>query len=182
MLIDRTRQGQVVPIDEAAAGLGVPKRLREIIARAVHPEPDMRHPTVIDLQDELQAFLRGGLHLPSRLFGPGELIIAEGDMGECAYMITEGQCRAFRMVGGRKETLAMMSAGDVFGEMALLLKEPRAASVEAVDRVAVLVLDKATLDAGLGVDGWTGSLLRALAQRFRDLEQIVRDAGLRRSE
>ena len=73
-----------------------------------------------------------------------------------------------------------MGPGDVFGEMALLLDEPRAASVEAVEPVTVLVLDKATLTEGLGIEGWTGALVRALAQRFRDLEQRVRSSGMKR--
>jgi hypothetical protein len=42
------------------------------------------------------------------------------------------------------------------------------------------VLDKPTMAEGLGVDGWTGGLVRALAQRFFDLEQQVRASGLRR--
>ena len=81
-------------------------------------------------------------------------------------MIVSGQCRAFRTVGAaqgsasRQETLAIMGAGDVFGELALILNEPRAASVEAVDQVTVLVLDKKTMAEGLGIDGWTGSLVR----------------------
>ncbi len=74
-----------------------------------------------------------------------------------------------------------MDPGDVFGEMALLLDEPRAASVEAMDRVTVLVLDKATMTEGLGIDGWTGALVRALAGRFRDLEHQVRVSGMRRT-
>ena len=69
-----------------------------------------------------------------------------------------------------KETLAMMGAGDVFGEIALLLDEPRAASVESVDQVTVLVIDKKTISEGFGIDSWTGSLVRALAQRFRRLD------------
>jgi len=64
--------------------------------------------------------------------------------------------------------------------MALLLDEPRAATVEAVDRVTLLVLDKSTMTEGLGVDGWTGALVRALAQRFRDLRAPVRSSGMRR--
>jgi len=56
-----------------------------------------------------------------------------------------------------QETLAMMGGGDVFGEMALLLDEPRAATVEALDRVTVLVLDKHTMNEGLGIGGWTGA-------------------------
>ena len=84
-------------------------------------------------------------------------------------------------MGSQQETLGSMGAGDVFGEMALLLDEPRAATIEAEDNVTVLVLDRRTLTAGLGADGWTGALVRALAQRYRDLEQKVREAGVPRS-
>jgi CRP-like cAMP-binding protein len=73
-----------------------------------------------------------------------------------------------------------MAAGDVFGEMALILDEPRAASVEAVDQVTVLVLDQKTLAEGLGEGRWIGSLVHALAQRFRNLERQVRALGIRR--
>jgi CRP-like cAMP-binding protein len=64
--------------------------------------------------------------------------------------------------------------------MALLLDEPRAATVEAIDEVTVLVLDKSTMADALGVDGWTGALVHALAQRFRNLEHQVRESGMRR--
>jgi hypothetical protein len=53
--------------------------------------------------------------------------------------------------------------------------------VEAVDSVTTLILDAHTLSQGLDVDGWTGSLVRALAHRFRELEHQFRNAGLRRS-
>jgi CRP-like cAMP-binding protein len=65
--------------------------------------------------------------------------------------------------------------------MALILFEPRAASVVALDAVTVLVLDQATMNEGLGLSGWTGALVRALAQRFSDLEQMVRSSGMRRT-
>jgi len=84
-------------------------------------------------------------------------------------------------VAGREETLCTLGPGDVFGEMALILDEPRAASVCATDRVHVLVLDQQTLNEGLGMDGWTGALVRAITQRYHDLEQRVRRAGLSRT-
>jgi serine/threonine-protein kinase len=118
--------------------------------------------------------------LPRKVYQPGKQIIREGEVGNAAYMILSGHCRAYRDVAGGQETLATMGPGDVFGEMALLLDEPRAASVDAVDPVTVLVLDRATMTAGLGLDGWTGALVRALAQRFRDLEHQVRQSGMRR--
>ena len=95
-------------------------------------------------------------------------------------MIVAGRCRAYRTVGDKQETLSTMEPGDAFGEMALILFEPRAASVVAVDEVTVTVLDRATMNEGLGLSGWTGALVRALAQRFADLERMVRSTGIRR--
>ena len=57
----------------------------------------------------------------------------------------------------------------------------RAASVVAVEPCSLLVLDQTTLNEGLGLSGWTGALVRALAQRFADLENMVRQSGIRRA-
>ena len=148
--------------------------------KAIAAKPEERYQSAIELQADVRSFLRGGLHLPRKSFSAGSVIIKEGDVGDSAYMIVSGRCRAYRAVDGEQETLAEMEPGEVFGEMALLLSEPRAASVEAVDPVTVLVLDKETMQEGLGLDGWTGALVRALAQRFRDLEEHVRSSGLKR--
>jgi CRP-like cAMP-binding protein/tRNA A-37 threonylcarbamoyl transferase component Bud32 len=185
-ILERARHGQVIPIDRVAERYGISKRLRDIVNKAIAPLPANRYQRVMDLQRDVREFLRGGLHLPHRTFAPGSLIIREGDRGVTAYMIVSGRCRAFRTIGAAQgsasaqETLATMGPGDVFGEMALILDEPRAASVEAVDQVTVLVLDKKTMVEGLGTDRWTGSLVHALAQRFHALEQQVRASGMRR--
>ena len=173
--------GKIVPIDQATLGIGVSKRIRSIVEKATQADPAERYQSVVELQEAVRGFLRGGLHLPRKTFGPGTVIIREGEVGGEAYMIVSGQCRAYRAVNGGSETLGTMNAGDVFGEMALLLAEPRAASVEAVDQVTVLVLDQQTMTAGLGFDGWTGALVRALAHRFRAVEQQMRDSGVKRS-
>jgi hypothetical protein len=179
-ILEQARAGKVISIDQATQDIGASKSIRLIIDKAIAPNPRDRYQTVVELQQAVRGFLRGGLHLPRRAFAPGEVIIREGDPGDAAYMIVSGRCRAYRTVGDQQETLVTMKPGDVFGEMALLLEEPRAATVEAVDRVTVLVLDKNTMTEGLGMGGWTGSLVRALAQRFRDLEHQVRNSGLRR--
>jgi hypothetical protein len=181
-ILEKARTGRVVPIDAVTFGLNLSKRIRAIVDRAVAPQPEDRYQTVVDLQEDVRGFLRGGLHLPTRTFMPGQVIIKEGDVGDAAYMIVTGKCRAYRQVGNLQEPLASMEAGDVFGEMALLLEEPRYATVEAVDQVTVLVLDKNTMSEGLGVNGWTGALVRALAQRFRDLEHKVRSSGMLRRD
>lgn len=177
----RAKEGEIIPIDIAAEEIGVSKRLRRIVDKAIAPRREDRYQSVLELQADVRSFLRGGLHLPRQVFEPGQLIIREGDTGDTAFMVVSGKCRAFRTKpDGTQETLAESGAGDVFGEMALLLDEPRYASVEAVDQVTVLVLDKRTMQDGLGSDGWTGALVRALASRFRDLEKKVRKSGMQR--
>jgi len=179
-IIELAKSGRVLPLEQQAQNLGVSRRIRNIVMKAVQPRPEDRYPSVVELQKEVHAFLLGGLHLPRRGLAAGDIILREGESGDAAFIIVSGTCRAFRHVDGREETLTTMGPGDVFGEMALLLDEPRAASVQAVDAVTLLVLDRATLSEGLGVEGWTGALVRALAQRFHDLEQRVRSSGLRR--
>jgi serine/threonine-protein kinase len=181
LLIERACAGAVVPIDVACIDIGITRQLRDVVQRSTATDPARRYQSVPELQADVQRFLRGGFHLPRRMFAAGKLIINEGDRGDAAYLIVSGTCRAFRMVGGQKEILATMTAGSVFGEMALLLDEPRAASVEAVTPTSLLVLDKSTFDAGVGMDGWSGALVHALAERFRALEQQVRASGMVRN-
>jgi serine/threonine-protein kinase len=178
----RAAEAEIIPIDLATEDIGVSRKLKSIIAKAVAKRREDRYQTVLELQADVRGFLRGGLHLPREFFLPGQNIIQDGDVGDRAYMIVSGKCQAYRFTeGGQRENLNQMGPGDVFGEMALLLDVPRAASVEAVDKVTVLVLDKRTMEEGLGVDGWTGALVRALAHRFRDLEEMVRKSGLKRT-
>lgn len=179
-IIELSKAGRIVPIEQQARGIGISKRIRNIVMRAVQPRPADRYQSVVELGRDVRAFLLGGLHLPRRAHAPGDLIIREGEAGDAAYIIVSGKCRAFRNIGEQQETLETMGPGDVFGEMALLLDEPRYASVEALEASTLLVLDRATLTEGLGVEGWTGALVRALAERFRDLERTVRSSGLRR--
>ena len=179
-ILKRAANGEVQSIDAACARIGVAKRIRSIAEKATQPDPRDRYQSVTEMQEAMRGFLHGGLHLPRKAFKKGDIIFNEGDKGDAAYMIVAGRCRAFRTVNGVEETLAVMEPGDAFGEMALILYEPRAASVAAVEDTTVLVLDQATMNEGLGLSGWTGALVRALAQRFSDLEQMVRSSGIRR--
>ena len=81
-------------------------------------------------------------HLASVLrpatYEPGDVIIREGDPGESFYLIAEGQARASS--GGKQ--LSEMGTGDSFGEIALLRQIPRTATVTAISRLQVRILDR----------------------------------------
>ena len=72
----------------------------------------------------------------ARLFGDGETIVAQADPGESAYVIAEGRARVSLDPGDTE--VAVLSAGQYFGEMSLLTGEARTATVRASGDCQVL--------------------------------------------
>ena len=68
------------------------------------------------------------------------IVIAQGDPPGPAYVVEEGRLRSFHVEDGLERNLAYYRKGDVFGERALFLGEPRAASIEALDDCSLLML------------------------------------------
>lgn len=62
----------------------------------------------------------------------GTVIFRQGDPGDRLYVLVRGRVRISRQLPGvGEETLAVLEAGDVFGEMALLDEAPRSADAHA---------------------------------------------------
>ena len=103
-------------------------------------------------------------------FGPGELIVEEGHTGNGLYLIVSGNVEAIKGLGTeQQQTVNKLSAGEVFGEMALLGEWPRTASVRAVDNVECLGIDRWVFLAQLERQPQVGiKMLHILAQKLRD--------------
>lgn len=69
-------------------------------------------------------------------------IVEIGDAGNALFLIVEGSAEVLYPGRTSDFVLATLSAGDFFGEMALLNGQPRSATVRAKDRVRTLVLEK----------------------------------------
>lgn len=86
-------------------------------------------------------------------FEPGQVVIREGDIGSRFYMVIRGQLEVVRKRSGGEEKLALLKAGDHFGELALLQNTRRAATVRAITAVDLLALNQgdfqALADSGL---------------------------------
>ena len=76
-------------------------------------------------------------HLASVLqpasYEPGDVVIREGEPGDRFYLIADGWARASQ----GNEQLRQMGPGDSFGEIALLRRIPRTATVTAITRLEV---------------------------------------------
>ena len=95
----------------------------------------------------------------------GKVLCSEGEMGNQYFVILSGTARVSRR--GRK--VATLGPGRGFGELSLLDKHPRNATVVAETPMEVVVLGQREF-AGLidDVPGFARKLLAALAGRLRE--------------
>ena len=98
---------------------------------------------------------------------PGKTLVEQGRTGHEFFLILEGTATVRR---GR-EIIAELSPGDYFGEMALLDRLPRSASVVADSEMKVLVLGQREFNGVLdSVPGLAYKILTIMAKRLRDAD------------
>ncbi len=75
------------------------------------------------------------------LFGNGESIVHQDELGDSMYIIHSGGCDIV-LEGGERKVVATLKEGDFFGEMSLLTGERRTATVVAKGDTEVFMIDK----------------------------------------
>ena len=97
-------------------------------------------------------------------------VVREGTRGDAFFVILDGRAVVVRR-DGSKTTL---SAGDYFGEMALLDRRPRSATVTAQTEITALRISASEFQALLRREPTIAlALLRTLSSRVRELEQSL---------
>jgi CRP-like cAMP-binding protein len=115
--------------------------------------------------------------LVERRFNSGQIIFHMGDPAGLLYIITSGKIRiAYASSDGQEAVLAILGAGDFFGELALLDDSPRSASAESMETTYTLTLHR---DEFLGfIDNnpaFARQVLNVLARRIRHLNNQISD-------
>jgi CRP-like cAMP-binding protein len=77
-----------------------------------------------------------------RSYAPGAVICGEGDDGEEMYIIQKGKVRVSKRFAGKANIISVLEKGDFFGEMAIVNRIKRTATVTAIDEVELLVFDR----------------------------------------
>ncbi|MCO5604258.1 hypothetical protein L7F22_058421 [Adiantum nelumboides] len=100
-------------------------------------------------------------------FNNDEIVIKQGDPGDHFYLLEEGTCEVWlqRPDKGEADMVKEYSAGDSFGELALLYNAPRAATVKASSNCTLWAMDRMTFRAILL---HTTSQKRQLYEKFLD--------------
>jgi CRP/FNR family transcriptional regulator, cyclic AMP receptor protein len=111
-------------------------------------------------------------------------VFEEGSVGEYMYVIRDGEVKVSKMSDdGREKVLEMLGPGDFVGEMALLDRAPRSASVKATSDCVLLALSRNDF---LGLlrrnPDISLELVRELARRLRETDEEVRGLLFERVE
>ena len=114
--------------------------------------------------------------MPRREFAPGSVIVREGGAADSAFVVLSGLVAVRRKdpASGIDFLLAELGPDQMFGEMALLTKKPRGASVVALEATTCAVLDRALFEAVMrSLPAFGLSITGALAERLDRANQHV---------
>ena len=119
-----------------------------------------------------------------RIFGDGEVIMRQGEPGECMYVVLEGHADVVREYDGSETLLATLGPGDFIGEMSLFERENRSATVRARGEVRMLTVDRRTLLGRIHEDpSLAMKVLERMSMRVRELDiEVARLNGERPAE
>lgn len=115
-----------------------------------------------------------------KLYRDGEVVVKQGEKGDCMYAIQEGQFAVYKEHEGRPPVrVAVLNKGDIFGEMAIFEQEIRSATVQALGDARVLTVDKKTFFRRVQEDPTLAfNMVRMMSQRIRNL---IEETGERRN-
>jgi len=118
-------------------------------------------------------------------FTAGTVLFQEDDHGDEMYVVQSGRVRLTRRLRGEPQLLAVLPAGEFFGEMAIVNNRPRSATAEVIEDAQLLVLDAHMFEALVrGNAEIAMRLIKRLAARLDQANSqvevlLVRDANHR---
>jgi CRP-like cAMP-binding protein len=90
------------------------------------------------------------------------MIFSEGESGDELFIIKKGSVKITKIVDNNEVLLAVLKAGDIFGEMALLESKSRAASAIAYEDCTVMTVNRANFEQMIARDPYMIARLTTL--------------------
>ena len=116
--------------------------------------------------------------MKTRRLRRGDVLFWEGDVADAAFVIDSGHLIVERTSeAGDVIAMAIVGAGELIGEQALLSNDPRIATARAVDATELRVLGRGAFDdLRKSEPSFDAMLIRFLDQRLRALADLLMDA------
>ena len=107
-------------------------------------------------------------------YSDGDVIIAEGDTGNNAYVVIKGQVRITKKYNEKVVTLGTLKEREVFGEMSLISETVRSANISAVGDVTVGVIEREFFDTAMNeIQEGMKPVIIKLVERLRSTTNIL---------
>lgn len=152
----------------------VPFRLSQICHKMLEKNREQRYQSFHDILRDLEDFSYAGQVFEQRVYLPGDILIQQGDRGDQVYQILDGLVEISVEVAGQKKILATRGSGTIIGELAIFTKEPRSATVTALQHTTVKLLNEKMLMEELEkLNPWVGHMIYQLSKRFLDQNQRI---------
>ncbi len=112
-----------------------------------------------------------------RFYDQGAVIFKENDDGDEMFIIIQGVVEIRKSTGpSSSKILTTLQKGDMFGEMAIIEKQPRSASAVAIQPTRVLVLNDKLYDSMVGTNpDFARKMNRVLSERIRRADAIIQN-------
>jgi CRP-like cAMP-binding protein len=112
-----------------------------------------------------------------RFFNQGAVIFKEDADGSEMFIIIQGTVEIRKSTGpSSSKILTTLQKGDMFGEMAIIEKQPRSASAIAVQPTRVLVLNEKLYDNMIGTNpDFARKMNKVLSERIRRADAIIQN-------
>ncbi len=107
-----------------------------------------------------------------RSLASGDVLFREGEVGDFAYQIVSGEIEICKFTGDEYLTLSTLKKGSLFGEMALIDRQPRSAMARATKETIVKEIDQNALLVYLKNSPQTAfSMMQQLASYARNANE-----------
>ena len=118
----------------------------------------------------------------SREVPANEKILEQGQSGDGLYMLLSGQAEVSAKVNTKREVLAHLKGGDVFGEMSLLHNQPVSANIKTLRKSIVLKLPKRTFSEVISTHPQLLAHITEIANEREKLTKAIAEGKMRFSD
>ncbi len=113
----------------------------------------------------------GGL---GRVYQDGEVVVRQGDVGDCLFVVQEGQVDVLVERDGKTTLLRTLGPGEMLGEIAIFERVKRSATVRARGSARLLTVDKKNFLRRINEDPSIAfRIVETMSRRIRELSAEV---------
>lgn len=109
-----------------------------------------------------------------RTYKPGEVVFREGEEGAEMFIIQTGRVKIVKRSRDEEKTLAVLTDGDFFGEMAVIDRGPRSATAVADSECQIIVFNDKVFESQIQVNPTIAKkIMKRMSARLREANERI---------